>query len=211
MSFFVYHIFNTFDGKCYVGKAKSFKDRVNAHFKYARIGVKGVLYNAIRKYEHQNFVVSKLGEFLLESEALKAERYWISFFDATSRSFGYNITPGGDGPSGYKILNPKPKTIEHRQNISKGKMGWKGLCGKDNPNSGGLQPHVIEIIRERAKKRIGSKNSNAKLTEELVREIKVRLKNGASILDIRVDFEISRSQVLRIKCNKAWKHVIITT
>lgn len=55
----------------------------------------------------------------------------------------------------------------------------------------------------------GSRNGNAKLTESLVREIKIQHKIGKAIPKIAIDFNMHRSVIHKI-CNGAlWSQVVI--
>ena len=56
---------------------------------------------------------------------------------------------------------------------------------------------------------IGIDHPLSKLTEEQVREIKVKLKNKQSMASIAREFNMSPGGVQGIKENKIWKHIII--
>jgi len=53
----------------------------------------------------------------------------------------------------------------------------------------------------------GSKHGNSKLTEELVKEIRVKFRDGVMIKRIMEDYKISRQTSHDIKYGNTWKHV----
>lgn len=58
-------------------------------------------------------------------------------------------------------------------------------------------------------KKLGSQRKEAKLTEELVREIKILLKEGVSISHLQKNFGMSGGALRCIRAGTTWKHVIV--
>ena len=54
------------------------------------------LYRAMRK-ESSVFEFKVISNHFNESEAMRAERYWIRYFDSNTDKLGYNMTIGGEG------------------------------------------------------------------------------------------------------------------
>jgi len=74
---------------------------------------------AIIKYGLHNFIFSKVQSFSNEADCLKAETYWIRYFKSRNENFGYNLTEGGEGSSGFKLSQ------ESKDKISKANKGLK--------------------------------------------------------------------------------------
>ena len=53
----------------------------------------------------------------------------------------------------------------------------------------------------------GSKVSNAKLNEEKVKQLKIDITNGDSLIEIANRYDVSVRTIYAIKAGKAWKHV----
>lgn len=102
---------------------------------------------AIDKYGWDNFSHQILFVGSSESEAKEKEIFYISLYDSTDRSKGYNITKGGEGFNGYhhteeckvrisEKLKGVKKTKEHSSRISSAKKGtiisdsWKQNISK---------------------------------------------------------------------------------
>ena len=92
---------------------------------------------------------------------------------------GYNTTTGG--------INGNKQDLRQRN------MRSVRLSGKNNPMYG----------------RNGSKNPNAKLTEETVYNIKLMLKNNKPDKSIVDKYGLTKNQFQKIKHNRAWKHIIV--
>lgn len=136
----VYIHINKCNNKVYVG--------ITSKSVYIRWGKNGKNYNrnpyfwkAIQKYGWDNFEHEIIAEHLTEKEAKNFETTLINKLNSNSSEFGYNLTNGGDGVTGYKHteetkkllreLNKKrdlsnfvystlgkPLTDEHKQKIS---------------------------------------------------------------------------------------------
>jgi uncharacterized protein (DUF433 family) len=55
----------------------------------------------------------------------------------------------------------------------------------------------------------GEEIGTAKVTENQVREIKIRLKNGETPQQISKDYPIGKDAIYRIKWNQYWTHIKI--
>jgi group I intron endonuclease len=140
----IYRITNKINNKSYIGytKRKNIYERIQEHFSPSVYENNNKpLYNAIKKYGKNNFVVDVLFEGLDEEEVLQKEIVFIEKFG------DYNLHPGGNIPPNQKgktwnlseetkqrMRKPKsPRTEEHRKKLSealKGKTSWnKGKIG----------------------------------------------------------------------------------
>lgn len=93
---YVYTIFNTRNGKLYVGWTNNPQERWRKHRKNAGLRMPYFLYRAMAK-EPEAFEFKVLATYASETEAMQAERYWVSYFRSNDDRFGYNMTEGGEG------------------------------------------------------------------------------------------------------------------
>jgi group I intron endonuclease len=124
--YWVYCIENKINGKKYIGKAKTPKRRWESHLSTSKKETSHhkYIHRAIAKYGANNFWFRCIDYELSEESALAQERHWIGFFNTTNSNFGYNLTLGGEGKSGYK------HTPESRRKISE---SAKRRVGTANP------------------------------------------------------------------------------
>ncbi len=96
MASLIYQITNTITNQKYIGwTKKTAKDRFKVHCQCAKRGDKSYLYNSIRKYNEDNFIVEELERGNDDVHMLKErEPYYISQLSKKER---LNITNGGYG------------------------------------------------------------------------------------------------------------------
>lgn len=114
----LYKIINIKNGKGYVGLTgqtlgKTYIDRFEEHIAAAERGEKGLLYDAIRKYGKENFRIELLEEGITNRTELgEGEKHYIKIYNTYAFSkdgFGYNMTIGGEGTSGYVYTEEQRK------------------------------------------------------------------------------------------------------
>lgn len=66
--------------------------------------------------------------------------------------------------------------------------------------------HAIKVLG--VKTGIGIRNANAKLNDDIVREIRIELSKGCTGISLAYKYNVDPKQISRIKNNKTWKHVI---
>ena len=129
-------------GKVYIGKTIH-KDIRHRQHGYAN-GDSPYFHKAIRKHKWENFSYEILEEFdddVTDEFMSDRETHWIEEYDSTNRVFGYNLTKGGEGTTGYKHTDAtKAKmseankghivSAETRTKISEARKG------KNHPNFG---------------------------------------------------------------------------
>lgn len=119
---YVYKITNLINNKIYIGKTEREIDcRWNEHKSKARKNHNSYLYNAMRKYGEQNFIIEELEKVELEFLSDR-EKYWIEFFKSNNKDIGYNLTKGGDGNLlyDYNLIRQywdEGKTIKEIKNL----------------------------------------------------------------------------------------------
>jgi group I intron endonuclease len=107
----VYLITNKVNGKKYVGQTvQPLKDRWKLHKSRAKHVYKTAICSAIRKYGFSSFSIEVLHECETKEEMGFFEKYYI-FFLNTNPPFGYNLTGGGEGTSGWKHTEDAKKKI----------------------------------------------------------------------------------------------------
>jgi group I intron endonuclease len=93
----IYKITNTVNDKVYIGKtAGSLKLRINDHFKPSSNACR-LLKRAINKYGKTSFSVQIIHECDDEELLNILEIHYISLYDSTNKSKGYNLRSGGQG------------------------------------------------------------------------------------------------------------------
>ena len=96
----IYKIENKITGKVYIGQSVDIYKRFRTH-RYNAYNQKNkdtydlYLYTAIRKYGKENFTYTII-ELCEKSLLDERERYWIGYYKANQKEFGYNLSDGGD-------------------------------------------------------------------------------------------------------------------
>ena len=209
---YIYKITNKVNGKIYVGKHAS--KRKN----YWGSGI--ILKAAIKKYGKENFIKEIIEYCENENELSTREIFWIKFLNSRNRLIGYNITEGGDGNSiivGY--WKGKNLSDEHKKNIS---AHHADVSGDKNPMFGkthddtikenlrkiktGLK-HSIETRQKQSEKAKGNNNSNSKLNNDIVAEIRKEYANGKKADDLAKKYGVNKPCIWKIIHNYTWKHI----
>ena len=132
---YIYKIINRVNNKIYIGQTiNSIEQRFKQHTSAANNDYAGYLYNAMRKYGIDNFIIEALEEndnILLNER----ERYYIALFNSTDRNIGYNIDKGGGNghathPEHSRYTRPVNK-YDLNGNLIKSYNSIKE-CAKDN-------------------------------------------------------------------------------
>jgi group I intron endonuclease len=208
MTFVVYQITNTLNGKRYIGyTSKTLEQRFREHKSSARKGSNFYLHCAIRKYGESQFTSEVLCE---EKELAGVKESEILYI--LDRNPEYNMTLGGDGVHGYVFTDedrekirkntPVKRGPEHpmygrkrpdivdRNRSQKGKKNPNcARVGKDNPNYGKSRPHVIaamlaalpRVVSEETRKKQSASAKKRALTEEGKRNLRLAGQKGAAV------------------------------
>ena len=146
----IYRIWNTTNGKSYIGQTNNFKSRIQIHFSPTNNNKHQVIHKAIKKHGKESFQIEILESNVPNELMDKLEILHIRFHNSFQN--GYNLTEGGGGKRGNQISQ------ETRKKLSK--------AGKGNQNGLGfkLTPKHKEKLR---KANIGNKYSlGRKITQE---------------------------------------------
>lgn len=139
---YIYKITNTINGKVYIGKTeRSIEQRWQEHLKFAstELNEQRPLYNAIRKYGVNNFIIEVVEE---TKDVNEREQYWINYYNSYKE--GYNATLGGDGKTLYDY-DYLVALYEKEQNVTK----VAKICGcSEHHLSKILQAKGIQILTQ---------------------------------------------------------------
>lgn len=121
----VYMILNNINNKKYIGLTTGTLDfRWRRHKSLAVQGCQRPIYNALRKYGVENFTVSQIGKAETREQIGFLEQMYIRVFETTDKTFGYNITAGGEGVHGIPAWNKGKKlSPEYRAKLSEAHKG----------------------------------------------------------------------------------------
>lgn len=109
----IYKIVNNINGKIYIGQTtRSLSDRWKDHKKLAKQGSKLHLYCSMRKYGVDNFSIEVIDTATSKEELNVKEIFWISYYNTTDLSLGYNNSYGGDiNPMDFTPTRKKTQII----------------------------------------------------------------------------------------------------
>lgn len=121
----IYIIRNEINNKVYIGKSENLKQRIKRHITTLFNGTNRNkhLQAAFEKYGSENFDVSLLQILNKDDDINEREKYWINYFNATDKRFGYNKTKGGDGGNSYVDSMTEEEKKNHYEKMSKIKRG----------------------------------------------------------------------------------------
>ena len=140
----IYKTTNQINSKIYIGQDK----RNNPNY----LGSGKILHLAFQKYGLENFNKEILEVCESVKDLNEREKYWISFYDSTNRSIGYNIALGGD------TLSKHPNKEEIGKRIGESnKKRWKDEDYKTNMSES-RKNRITEETREKLSK--SSKGEN---------------------------------------------------
>lgn len=207
---YIYKITNTITQKIYIGK----QVRENKHY----MGSGKLIKLSILKYGIENFKKEIIEVCSSKKELSNREIFWISYYKSQDRNVGYNITKGGDGNNTNKHFLGKKLSESHRKKISDNHHDVSGIknpmFGKTHTDDVKLKlselkkgtSHSKETKKKFSNLRKGSKNSNSKLNEETVTQIRNDY-NKMSIKEITLKYNLKKSCVWKIVNYVTWSHV----
>lgn len=143
----IYMIKNLFNGKVYIGKSYNIEKRFYEHKRRLINNTHDNVYlqRSWNKYGEDQFSFTIIEE-CEESILNEKEIYYIDILNSNNLNYGYNLTNGGDGATGYK------HTLETRKKLSEMQSGRKlSDEHKEKIRSAhiGKKPKNINILLER--------------------------------------------------------------
>jgi group I intron endonuclease len=231
--FYVYKITNLVNGKVYIGKTNDIQGRWKEHIDYAHNSNRKsnrALHNAIYKYGIDNFSIEEIENVESEDWSFEREKYWIAEYKTNickyGSQFGYNLTDGGEGSSGFKHSDEtKQKMSEahtgnknhfygkkHTESIKNILSEQKKSYYKSNKSYFIGQKHSEESKKKNSDSHlgmnIGEKCANSKLKTDQVIYIKILIKQkDKTNAEIGKLFGVTGECISNIRCGKTWKHV----
>lgn len=188
----IYCIDNLVDSKKYIGSTTCFQKRFSKHSFELRNGIHSSLHlqQAYLKHGAENFQFSivelvdkNIPDF--EEVLLKTENQYIEKFRSNNKKFGYNL----------RILAFSNYGISHSPS-AKTRTKGKKLSASTK--------------RKMSFSRQGEKHPSAKLTEQIVKEIKILLEKGVRNTNIALFLNINKSSINDIKNDNKWQCVVPT-
>jgi group I intron endonuclease len=219
----IYIIRNKTNSKLYVGQTNNMKRRQGRH-KYeafTKLNNKPI-YRSIRKYGLDNFEFIEIEQHTKETID-EAEQFWVQFFRSNKKEFGYNLTGGGQLATKTVVIKPRTPSMlgkhhseETKQSMSEQRQGaGNSFFGKQhsqqskqlmsqNPNRkffGADNPFY-------GKKILGSANSFAKLTDEIVLQARKLHREGMTFVQLSKMLNVSESAISRAIRGITWPHLV---
>lgn len=226
----IYKITNNINNHSYVGLSTHIEDRWKYHqdpYNWNREKSKS-LYQAIKKYGIKNFSFEILEECSVE-ELSEKEKYYIKKYDTYKN--GYNMTLGGEdnkGEShpGHKLtkqdiidIRIRYDNLERKNEVYQlykdriGESGFHKIWNNDTWKGIMEEVYTPENIKYHTHNTAnkGSKNGRAKLTENEVRNIRIRRKNGEKLKDVYQDYKdkITYGSFTNVWTYQNWKEIIV--
>ena len=203
MSSGIYKFVNKINGKIYIGQSQNLDSRFRQHFNnHTNPNLKDYntkFYRALRKYGFDNFDYEIIEECNLE-EINEREQYWVDFYNSFYN--GYNSNKGGEKVTERGELHPcailtnrevmEIKDLLKNTNFTQYELANLYSIGQgdiSNINTGKHWSSVgeYEFPIRKQKKRYGEKSSRAILSDDTVKEIRMRYVNETAA-QIHKDF-----------------------
>lgn len=209
----IYKITNKINNKVYIGcTVNSLEKRFYEHlYRCFKTDYKSKLYNSIKKYGVENFEISLIEECDV-SNIYEIEKKYIVEYDSYEN--GMNSTFGGEGCLGY-IHSPeiRKKISENTKNGNshKGKT-YEQLYGdlaveekikRSDSVKNSWEKLTEEERKNRIKKASQGNAKNYKYSDELIKEVKNKLRNGMKTKEVKFFHpEMSLAYMYSLKQNK---------
>lgn len=214
--FYVYK-YTSPSGKFYIGITDNLQRRQEEH-KKKEFGCKddnSKFANAIRKYSFNNFKYEVLESGLTEDDANFLECLYIIEFDSFKN--GYNSTTGGDRGHAPKKLTEE-LVLEINKDLIERKLSYTELESKYKitrsiisriKNRKAWSYLLGEVAMERKPMNDhGENNSQSKLKNEQVIEIRKKLMEGVSRKDLMKEYNVSKTLIQLIATGQMWKDLM---
>ena len=129
-------------------------------------------YRAINKYGWDNFEHIIFAENLTKDEANRMEKLLIILYDTKNPQYGYNLTDGGEGVTGYKM------TEEQKEKI---RRAMRGRTPSEETRRKIAESNKGKTHSEKTKQILRTKHKKENLSEETINKMsqtaKKRFKN----------------------------------
>ena len=229
----IYKCTNIKNGKVYIGATiRTLNERKNQHIRCAlsnKDDNKRYFYNAIRKHGVDNFIWEIIDSSDSYEQLMEKEKYWIKYYNTYPNQ--YNMTAGGqfnagDSHPSHKLtekdvidIRTRYNNLERRKEVYElykeriGESGfskiWKGYSWKNIMPEVYTEQNKAYHLHDTANK--GSNNGRSRLTEDEVRTIRLRRKNGDNIREVYKDYQdkLTYRSFTNIWTYQNWKDIIV--
>lgn len=213
----IYKITNKINNKSYIGCTinkieKRFEEHIYRCFK---TDINTKLYNSIRKYGIENFTIELL-EICDINIIYNKEREYIVKYDTFKN--GLNSTFGGEGCLGYthsKEIRKKISKSLKNGNSHKGKT-YDELYGQNSLEQKQIRKEKVKRYwdnidesekQKRLEKSITELRKKSKYPEELIKEVKEKLKHK-KVIDVSKEHpEIKMQYLYSLRSGKRWNNI----
>lgn len=157
----IYKIENKINGKKYIGQSVNIKERWYEHKYDLRHNIHDNYYlqNAWNKYGEENFVFNIVVECEPCVNLDNLEKYYIDYYKANNKKFGYNLTAGGEGgvPTEEAVYNMTTAVRERASKDGKSvycpELDRTFRCAGDVQDELGISRHTITACCRKEKNR----------------------------------------------------------
>lgn len=226
----IYKITNKLNNHSYIGLSTKVEERWKYHqspYNQQRESYKS-LYKAFEKYGIENFTFEILEECSIQ-ELGEKEKYYIAKYDTYKN--GYNMTTGGEDNVGsahpnHKLTNEDVINIRIRyNNLERRKEVYElykdriGESGFGKIWKGESWQHIMPEVYTPENKEFhlhntgnkGSSNGRSRLTEDDVRAIRIRKKNGEQLKNVYEDYKdkLTKGSFTNVWCYQNWKDIVV--
>lgn len=226
----IYKITNKLNNHSYIGLSTKLEERWKYHqspYNQQRESYKS-LYKAFEKYGIENFTFEILEECSIQ-ELGEKEKYYIAKYDTYKN--GYNMTTGGEDNVGSAHPNHKLtdedviniriryNNLERRKEVYELYKDRIGESGFGKIWKGESWQHIMPEVYTPENKEFhlhntgnkGSSNGRSRLTEEDVRTIRTRRKNGEQLKDVYEDYKdkLTKGSFKNVWSYQNWKDIVV--
>lgn len=183
----------------YVGLTKkTLEERLRGHLKCRDNTHRAHWINSIKNLGMEPKI--ELIEEVPNNQGNEAEIFWISMFKSWNFRL-VNLTDGGETSTTKNIARNKTWC----ENISKGKRGSNFKYSEESKRK------MSESAKKRGINSNGSKLSKLKLTDDIVKNIKIKLRDRGdkSLKKIAEEFTLPYTFIIDLNNNRIWKHIQI--
>jgi group I intron endonuclease len=142
----VYKITNVLDGKFYIGKHVG--DDLLQYFGWKVWSAENNkddnprLFNAMRKYGIENFIVESLAQPIDDEQLCKMEMFFIRTFCSQNPEIGYNISAGGDGGRPSYMWSPEQREAARERALLNPRFNRTGAKQTPESNRKNREAHL---------------------------------------------------------------------
>lgn len=158
----IYIVTNLVNGKQYVGQTTRLEKRFKEHLRVSQVQCP-VMNKAIRKYGSENFSFDTLAKAKSQDELNEMEKSFIKKLK-TLAPYGYNLSPGGLGTSGYKHSKKSKEnmSITRKKGLADGSIPnvWIGRKHTEETKNKLRRPKTEEHKRSLSKAKKGKPATN---------------------------------------------------